>query len=362
MTATRALLGPTDVSNMVDLSGGKRKLYRKQVLRKGSIQYKGQQINFDDAYLDDLVKSFKDLAYDQVPFQLATADNKHNELPERYAGEVVGLEKTGEGLDALVELSDDAAALIQRNPKLGVSARIVEGLAHSDGRAYPRAMRHVLGTLDPRVTKMAPWREEVSLSNEVEDTWDLTAEKVTDLKDMGEGAKPTPPVQTGNGIVGEKPKVVELTAEEEAAVTAAVAEVLKEVEMSNEAGDGQESEENKTLDLVRAQNEAHLSRIEQLELTLAKERFDREATSLVRDGVPPAIVELARPLLSLPQAPVIDLSNDGSKTVDVGDVVRKMLDQCKGYVELSAERGSFGGAESPEDEASALLSAWDKQN
>jgi len=59
------------------------RLFRKQVLRQGSIRYQGRTLNFDRAYLSKLVEHFRQGAFRQVPFVLADADNKHNEAPEK---------------------------------------------------------------------------------------------------------------------------------------------------------------------------------------------------------------------------------------------------------------------------------------
>lgn len=168
------LLSPVNRGNAVELG---RKTFKKQILKKGSLDYEGRRIDFDDRYLTDLANAFKEGAFDAVPFQLADAGNAHTNDPERTRGEVIGLEVTPDGLDAIVELTDDGAQVVENNPKLGVSARIIEGVKHAmGGQAWPRAIQHVLGTLDPRVTGMRPW-EAIQLAA------DATGETVVDLTD-----------------------------------------------------------------------------------------------------------------------------------------------------------------------------------
>lgn len=89
------------------------------------------------------------------------------------------------------------------------------------------------------------------------------------------------------------------------------------------------------------------SRLATVEATLsaeraerAKERFADYRRELVEDGVPPSMVELARPVLEHPSAGPVELSN-GTRH-DVQDTVRKLLDAARGTVELS-ERGSAVG-------------------
>ena len=48
--------------------------------------------------------------------------------------------------------------MLKENPRLGVSARIVEDYARSDGKHYPAAIQHVLGTLDPRIPGLGAWQ------------------------------------------------------------------------------------------------------------------------------------------------------------------------------------------------------------
>ena len=57
--------------------------------------------------------------------------------------------------------SDEGAKVLRENPKLGVSARIVESYQRADGRHFTAALQHVLGTLDPRIPACArgkPWK------------------------------------------------------------------------------------------------------------------------------------------------------------------------------------------------------------
>jgi len=183
-----ALLTPVD-KGAATRAG--RHLWRKQLLPKGTITYEGRKITFDDAYMRELAESFGDRAYDQVPFQLALAGNEHNELPERFRGEVEALEVTPDGLDIIMSATDEGSAMLAENPNLGISARIKEGLERADGKTFGRAIRHVLGTLDPRITGMRPW-EAVSLSDADDDeVIDLTGLQF-DTDPPGRPAPPAP--------------------------------------------------------------------------------------------------------------------------------------------------------------------------
>lgn len=197
---TTATLTPYDLSAAVKVGN---KMYRKQILALSTINYKGKKIKFDKAFLTDLANSFKDGAYDQVPFQLADADNRHNMDPERTRGELVGVELTDDGLDGIFSVTDDGAKIIESNPKLGVSARIVQALEKSDGRSFKRAINHVLGTLDPRVTKMRPWQAvDLSEADKEIEVVDLTAATVKKGSLMATKSKTKKAVaKPSNGVV-----------------------------------------------------------------------------------------------------------------------------------------------------------------
>lgn len=163
----RTVLAPELTSPVVELAdpdGGGLPLFRKRILPLGPIEYPlsdgtTRTVRFDRAYHQRLIDSFRAGAYDQVPLQLADAENRHNMLLERQAGVVVdvGQEQPGEdpGLYATVRpLGKKGVKLLRRNPDIGVSAQIKENLQTVHGDRYPAAIRHILATLDPRVRKL----------------------------------------------------------------------------------------------------------------------------------------------------------------------------------------------------------------
>lgn len=151
-------------------------LWRKQLLPVGEINYKGRKIALTREYLAGLVKAFADRAYDAVPLQFADEENRHTEKPEHRRGTVQGLELVDDGLDVIVSVGPDAAQHLTEYPDLGVSAKIVEQYERADGRFFPAAIKHVLGTLDPRITGMRPWQA-IEAANEDGEVIDLTAEQ-----------------------------------------------------------------------------------------------------------------------------------------------------------------------------------------
>jgi hypothetical protein len=132
-------------------------VWRKRLLPVGSVEYQGRVLKFDRSYLNALADSFRSGAYDQVPLQLADARNTHTNDPERTRGWVQDMSVDDSGLWVTVTTTDAGSQLLAANPKLGVSARIVEDYARADGKYFPAAIQHVLGTLDPRIPGLGAW-------------------------------------------------------------------------------------------------------------------------------------------------------------------------------------------------------------
>lgn len=404
---TTAFLTPLDLADATQVG---RRTYRKQVLPLTTINYKGRTVTFDKAYLTDLANSFRNGAYDQVPTVFADDKNGHNMDPTRFSGEVKGFEVTNDGLDAIVELTDDGAKAVGNNPRLGVSARIVEGLAKADGRTFNRAIQHVLLTMDPRVTNMRPW-ETVDLSGVEDDTEvvDLTAATYEeDAVAKGTVDKDNQTIKIGERTFDlsamtdeEFGSLLELSTtavEDEVAPAPVDGEAVAPTEETAKDGeiyekDGKQYvkiegavfcltpeesgkiEDNKveggvtdtTADLSNpvVDSEAR-SEVSKMRIDLAAERWKTERTNLLRDGVPRAMLDLAAPLLSTPEAVVIDLSgSDGDKDLNATDIVRKMLGTFKGMVDLHPEIGHQVDLSEDDDTKTdpdaALLSAWESQ-
>jgi hypothetical protein len=163
---TAAVLTPFTAAEAVEL--GNRQ-WVKKVLPVGDVEYKGRLLHFTRDYLAQLVRAFQTRAYDQVPFQLADAANTHTNDPERTRGEITGMELRGDGLYVTAAVTPEGEQVLAANPKLGVSARIVEDYARSDGTHFAAAVQHVLGTLDPRIPGLGPWQA-IEAASPVPDT------------------------------------------------------------------------------------------------------------------------------------------------------------------------------------------------
>jgi len=376
-----AYLLPITTTTAVELSNT---LWRKQILPREQIhtvdKVTGQPVTLDlnDSYYQDLINSFKAGAFDQVAFQLASSVKNHDENPERFRGEALDFEITPTGLDAILRLTEDGSKVVRDNPKLGVSVSVVEDLVRGDGKRFPRALKHIAGLLDPAATGMSPWKE-VALGNEGTDaTIDLSKEVygmtvpnggVTPPVPAGEGATPPTPPATVPPVVDTSTEDADaqawLAATSQADLARQNAETDRiqrlEAELAAlrfDRGAQQLENDGVPSSLVQLARD----RVGQLEMQLARQRFENEAFGYIEAGVPPAMLEIARPLLELPLAPVVELSRDGvADRIDTGVIVRRLLQEAKGLLQLNRELGSTIGRDMQDARDEELLKRWEAQ-
>jgi hypothetical protein len=393
-------------------------MWRKQLLPVGEINYEGRKIAFTREYLAGLVKAFADKAYDAVPFQFADRDNKHTNKPEDRRGTVRSLELTDDGLDIIVEAGAAASEHLAEYPDLGVSASIAEDYARADGKFFPAAIRHVLGTLDPRITGLRPWQavdasnpagpgslwQGIDFAGNSGDVIDLTDAEygaTEPAKPAGRHARPSgPPAPDPTAPVAptteETPmalteaqearlaKLLDLPddkfdalladapqpGEEELLTDAELAALLAEIEAGEEApaaepagepaaaGAALSAEAQAAIDLANSRAEEQGIELARITQALDKATYEREREQLARvHGIPPRITDVARDLLE-GTGRSVELAN--GRTADAGAIVRKLLAEVGKTVkmlDLSAEMGTplDGGAqEAAEAEAQAV--------
>jgi hypothetical protein len=335
----------------IELSGG---TWRKRLLPVGTVDYKGRALRFDRDYLERLAAAFSSGAYDQVPFQLADSRNSHTNDPERFRGEVRGMTVADDGLWVTISTTEAGNALLELNPRLGVSARIVEDYARSDGEYYPAAIQHVLGTLDPRIPGMGGW-EAVAASNDAEVTFDLSGEqftreepgimpeltteqqeKLARLLDLdpdklsalaaidpaalaAAGGTEPPGDGGGDAEIDDIAAMIDAMTDDELAAW----EASLEAEPAPEpAPAGLSSEAALALELAQATGDENARQLQVITEELDRERWAGERARLLAGGVPPVIADLAQPLLQ-GAGHVVDLA--GGKTVDAGQIMRAVL-------------------------------------
>lgn len=374
------ILTPQTHTNVVVLSGTGRPRFRKQIMRMQTIKYRdkfGQRIiRFDRPYLASLVDAYQKQAYDQVPFQLADATNGHNNDPERTRGDLIGVELTADGIDGIFETTPEGVKLLESNPKLGVSCRIVENLEHADGRKYPHAIQHVLGTVNPQLTGMRPWeRVDLSADQGMEQTWDLSTELMEDkMPDSDTVTLELSPERAA--------RLNEMLDDMDA--SDALADLIENDpdESDNDdtepdqddSGDGPDPapmdlSNSEEFQLVQATIDTQGQRILELTQQLRDRDLNHEVAELARQGLAPAIIAAARPLLTV-QSGAVELSSADGSRVDpaevVRDVLRAVLDLSHSglaVVELDTETGYVTGTErdAAQLQRDALLKDWSEQ-
>jgi hypothetical protein len=372
MSAFATLLTPFDRGTAIELAGDK--LWRKRVLPVGDISYQGRTLHFTHEYLAGLAAAFKDRAYDQVSFQLADAANTHTNDPERHRGTVTDLRAEADGLWMYLSPTPRGEQVLRENPYLGVSARIVEQYSRADGKFYPAAVQHVLGTLDPRIPGLGAWQT-IEAANtptlvidltgssyagqEVETMPEYTAQQQANLsrllnmdpaaldKLLGPQQQQQVPPVNGNGSTP-PPADDELTDQElndliEALGDEELAEIENEMNQGTLAGmaaTGLTAEAQMAIDLANSRADENERQLGVFQARYEKQQFELEKRTMASDlGVPPYITELARPLLQ-GSGHTIDLANG---RVDAGQVMRKVLTEyakMARMLDLGVELGS----------------------
>lgn len=394
----QAMLTPIALSDAQKV--GRRRFW-KQVLPETSINYDGQKIDFDKPFHLDLSKSFKTRAFDQVPVVFADARNGHNMDPRNFGGDVLDMEYRGPGKDggtwALIEADREAARAIKRNPKLGVSARIRQGVEKADGRFFNRAIEHVLLTMNPRVTGMSPWQA-VDLAEDTDtEVVDLTAQHYEEGTPMGKGTTKTrrgsrrqidlsalsdeefnrlldlaqtvveDPADLDEDLDDDLVDEVDDDEEEETPPQPrrkkSKVKTTKVVERESEDDDPDADEDLDSGDADlsdRVIRREEVSQFGQMRIDLAARDWQTRKDAYLRDGVPAFLLDLAEPVLSQPDKVTLDLA-DSDEEFDVSETVGKMLDGVKRIVDLTGEIGTsidLTVDEEEQAEADALLEEW----
>jgi hypothetical protein len=370
MTAFAALLTPFDRGTAIELGN---KLWRKRVLPIGDIQYQGRTLHFTPGYLAGLAEAFRSRAYDQVSFQLADAGNSHTNDPERHRGTIVDMQTEPDGLYITLDPTPAGEQVLRENPYLGVSARIVEQYQRADGKFYPAAVQHVLGTLDPRIPGLGAWQT-IEAANTPSLVIDLTGSSYAgqEVETMPEqmnpqqqanlskllnmdpaaldrllGQQQAPPA--GNGSTPPAPPADdELTDAELADLIAALDDdELAAVEAGLDADTadamqttGLTAEAQMAIDLANSRADETERQLGVFQTRFEAQTFDVEKRQLADLGVPPYITDLARPVLQ-GSGHTIDLAN--GQRVDVGQVMRKVLSEyakMAQMLDLGAELGT----------------------
>jgi hypothetical protein len=350
------ILGPvlagTETRKVTDKATG-RTYYRKQILPEGKFDYKGTELDLGPQKLQTYVNSFKEGAFDEVPFQFGGSESEHNNDPMRRGGTLAHMEHVpGKGVFGYFDFSKDPASAeyVEKYPRFGVSPRIELGIKRADGKSFEGAIQHVCGTLVPRINGMDPW-EKVELSNgaNTEDEVINLSAGVFDL-DKDEVIDP------GFDFVNDRPvgetKMPELSQEQLDALNSYMEERKLIEDLAKDPvvlSLGEPKETVVTPPVAPVDTEARTA-IENMRRDLAREKWEAKKEVLLSQGVPPAAIAMAEPVMLQPEDNAIELSS-GGKTTDKERMLG-LLDSMKGTVDLSTEVGhQVGslGAEEKED-------------
>lgn len=339
-----------------------RGLYWKRILPHGTeLKVRGQTLRCTPELSAKAKQTFDAGFLDVTPFTLVNDDNSHTDDPERVRGRVRDLSVRADGLYGLIDAPD---SLFEHNPDLPVSVRMKFDEERADGRKAAVVLAHVAGTNDPHVGGMGPWQRVADLSADPDpdtvvvdltaatyqgDTMDLKPEEIAALSALAAR------LNADGSMKDEQTNASALEPDDDPEFEAFLAE-LENVETDDVEPEPVALSANgdiDPLDLANATAAQAVNRLDAIEAELAAEKWKAKATALKQAGVPPYMVDLAAPVLGVPDG--IDLS---ATDVDPRRVVADMLDKCP-RLDLSAERGSGYSAE-PDDNAD-FVAAWRKQ-
>lgn len=377
MTTKCQVLTPQAVGQAVELSKGSG-LWKKQILPVRKVNYKGRVLDFNQRYFTELSNSFKRRAFDQVPTQIADSNNKHNNDPRNTGGELVDLAVESDGLYGIFRPNKVGAEVLANNPKIGVSARILEGYQRSDGASFGKALQHVLLTVDPHIPNLKPWQEvaELSADEQPDDTIDLSSETEEEAKMVPKAQTKTKAGEPGEGDEeGVTLSRDEYTLFQEMAAERAIALEFTsdlqpedvadpEDEEDEDEEDGSTAEPGALPESVRLTMEAQSNQILELTNQARQREVDHAVLELRREGLAPAIVEAARPLLGLDDH-TVELAN--GEGLDVGQAVRGLLETItelarsnEALVTYDVELGRTDETDPIEARREALLADWER--
>lgn len=363
---TEILLGPTltagPTTKVRDRESGKT-YYKKRILPEGAYKYKtqdGKDVNLDLSaqQLGTFVKSFKDKAYDEVPFQFGA----HSNDPTIRKGTLVQVEHVpGKGLDGYFELDESAASYIEKYPNFGVSPRLVLDINRSDGKKFDGAIQHVAGTVVPRMTGMGPWSK-VELSED----GDTNAETpVIDLSTEiievpREGKIVTTPE---NNNEGGDPKVFTLSEDEYKFFQQQMKDYKEIMEEGSPATASTSTTPPVDLSEITGKADQALSAVAALQRKAIEDGWKAQRALLAQQGVPPSALDLAEPVMTDMEPRVYDLeSPEGIVKVDAKTQMLGILETLKGTVDLSGERGHGVGGTQSESDSQFDVDAWIQNN
>lgn len=360
------------------------KLWRKEIIKQGTIHYEGGAFDASAEYLDAMVAAFRDRAIGSVPFVFVDDHGAHLEGPERRKGNVVGLERTPTGVDAIVALDDDADALVQKDKKFGVSVLVKHNRTTGNGKHYPAVLAHVAGTYDPVLNDLGDWRQldQIAASNDVTDVLDLlalttastdqkeqkpmadaeylTPEELAQLRSLLAKADAAPADDKTSEASGDPGKTADAAKaglgeqdDEDAELAAMVAALDAEPELLAASNDtsGEVLALSQRLEAAEQANRDRDLQLSQLRDERDESVYLAERENLARTfGIHPSVTDIVKPLLK-GAGSKLALSNGAE--VAPADLIRKFVHEIatRPRLDLSQTKGSALDLDDDEAEA-----------
>lgn len=363
---TSAAVSPFVVSDIeeVTLADGAttKTVWKKQILPAGTRKYKGQTLDFSKINPACLT-AFDEGAFDAVPFVLALSDNEHpkpGDEAKQLEGDVYKLELGEDGsLCGYFDLSNspDVVNTIRKsNGKFGVSARIeVDYTTGDTGKHFDYALSHVCGTTRPHIKGLAGWKP-VELSEDEKNR--PVIDFSTEVEVIEDKEKDDTSEKSGGDLMSK------LT-DEQIQKLLALANDLDSIEKS--ATEVEKEGETKEVELpdsakqqiaaAEAAAKRSLELAERMQVDAATTRWAAEKAVFLSAGVPPAVLDMAEKVLKRHKPVALEFAE--GDVVDATEVVRNILNECKGVVPLMDERGHSFSDHQPENvEYDALEKAF----
>jgi hypothetical protein len=337
---TTALQMPVNTGKPQKLGRG---LYRKQILPLGKVlNVNGVKLPLNEQLLADIKRTYDEGFLDSTPLNLVDASNSHTDDPEAARGTIRALDLGADGLYATLDLPD---SLLEHNPNLGVSPRLLFDQTRADGRKAKVVLRHVAATTDPHIGGMKPFERLADLSNPSEHVVDLTAatyqgDPMATLSDeqlarlaafadtLGDDGRPTQTADQTAEANGD------LSDEDLQALLADLGDDEEQPETDEQPLEVAASASAPSVDL--AATDQLRTELTEVQMELAAARWKQAASDYVKAGVPPFLVDAAAKVFD---PSTVDLSA-GEEQPDPAGVVRQMLDLSKGLVDVGMERGT----------------------
>lgn len=161
------------------------RVFRKQILHYGDLNYGGRVVKIDEPFVDTLIANFTNNVADIVQVPKAGPKNEHTEDPDRNIGEVIAIHKNKKGAYVDIDVRTDDADKMGKT-LLGASAML--HMNYTDTRTAKQVgptLLHTAITNRPYVTELDGFEEIIAASAEGVDDIEMVV-LTADTEEQGE--------------------------------------------------------------------------------------------------------------------------------------------------------------------------------